>query len=40
VAGSARAGDDARAVVFGRAAAFTDGAINRTEGASVIIAVG
>jgi len=40
VAGSARGGDDVRAVLFGRTAAFTGGAISRTEGASVIIAVG
>src|SRR5438045_7853272 len=40
VAGSARGGDDVRAVLFGRTAAFTGGAIRRTEGASVISAVG
>jgi len=40
VAGSVRDGDDARAVLFRRAAAFTGGAISRTEGASLIITVG
>ena len=38
--GSARGGDDARAVLFGRSAELTGGAISRTEGASVISAVG
>jgi len=40
VAGSVRDGDDSRALLFTRAAAFTGGAINRTEGASVSITVG
>jgi hypothetical protein len=40
VAGSVRAGGEVRAVPFGRAEAFTGGAISRTEGASVIITVG
>jgi len=40
VAGKVRAGDDGRAVGFARAAAFAGGASSRTEGASVIIAVG
>jgi hypothetical protein len=40
VEGSVRAGADAREVLFERAAALAGGAISRTEGASVIIAVG